>query len=70
MELKTGMLIRDIQLKLGSVLCLVSGKVLGTQERSNGPFVVMFDFTRMNTRERQKILQFVYQHNQREIDEI
>lgn len=68
--LKVGTSVNDIQLKLGSVLCLVSGKVLGTQERSNGPFVVMFDFSRVSTRERQKILQFVYQHNQREIDEI
>lgn len=68
--LKTGELVSDIQLRLGSVLCLVSGKVLGTIERENAPFVVMFDFDLVKTRERQKILQFVYQHTQKEIDTI
>ena len=62
-----GTLLKDFQLKLGAVLCLISGTIIGVQQSGTPRYVLLFT-SDTKSRERQKIHQFVYSCVQKEID--
>ena len=66
-NLKLGLDLDDIQLKLRAVLCRVKGKLVGMDKEKGERLVVLFS-KKISPRERHKIHQFVYDRLQETID--
>lgn len=66
-QLKPGIELDDIQLKLRAVLCRASGKLVGTDKEKEERLLVLFG-NNISPRERHKIHQFVYERLQEAID--
>ena len=66
-NLKLGMDLDDIQLKLRAVLCRVKGKLVGMDKEKGDRLVILFSKI-ISPRERHKIHQFVYNRLQETID--
>ena len=66
-NLKLGLALDDIQLKLRAVLCRVKGKLVGMDKEKGERLVVLFS-QKISPRERHKIHQFVYDRLQEIID--
>ena len=67
-SMKVGTSVGDIQLKLRAALCKVAGKLVGFHAGTDNRYVLLFE--EVDSRDKQKIHQFVYNKLQEEIDKI